>query len=374
MQFGDAESAYERAVRLADEKLEADHPVRVIVICSWAAFARSRGALDQETRLWQKILPVLEHAPRFEPLLRECSRCLQEIETLAPEEQQLRDSLETARTADMSIDASFDQRLASFEAAQRPAQALAALLQGMGRHREWSTTIRDGLMMRPEELWRRLTSIDAPYRQQVLDEQRCRFNLFLLQALQNPRPKPRRRRSRRWCGGAASGWRSTAARINSPGRTSKLAACSTPCGSTGANYAAMSFAAPSDAALRPSERFRTKIELEPIEKNFEYQALEMRLLERLSQVIRFVSRPADCAEMAAQIPDEGVLIEYWRCTWPGDPLPRSSYVAAVLCEESTDKAAVSICAKVPRSKIRCSNTCRCSPVEAKTPTSATWRK
>src|SRR5262245_18558778 len=58
--FGDAETAYGRAIQMADEKLEPEHVVRVAVICSWAAFERSRGALEQEKHLWQTVLPVLQ--------------------------------------------------------------------------------------------------------------------------------------------------------------------------------------------------------------------------------------------------------------------------------------------------------------------------
>jgi len=339
MRFEDAEVAYDRAVRIADEKLDPDHVVRVIVICSWAAFERGRGALDQEKKVWQMVLPVLQRDARFAAFLTECLRCLNELETLAPEERQLRESLEVERTADQSIDASFDQRSSSFAAVQRSASALVKLLEGMGRRRERSTALRDGLMMRPEELWRRLTGITAPYRHRVLDQQRCRFNLFLLDALQNPRPEAAQTALETlvWRRGIGLEIHRCANRLgrHNPAVREMLDTLRF----SRASSAAMLFAAPPDEELRPARG--TKMVLEPMEQSFEYQALEAQLLEHLEPAVnRFVAQPADCAELASKIPADGLLIEYWRCTWPGDPLPVASYVAVVLPKDRPDKAAI----------------------------------
>ena len=71
------------------------------------------------------------------------------------------------------------------------------------------------------------------------------------------------------------------------------------------------------------------------------QELERRLLERLEpQVNRFVSKPAECAELASRLPDDGLLIEYWRCTWPGEHGAVASYVALVLPKNRPDPASI----------------------------------
>src|SRR5262249_3689569 len=106
-----------------------------------------------------------------------------------------------------------------------------------------------------------------------------------------------------------------------------------------ASYTTRLLAAPSAKDFRSGTG--TDIVLEPIEQNFDHQALEAELLERLEpRTNRFVSRPADCAELAAMIPDGGLLIEYWRCTWPGDQGPAAWYVALVLPKDRPDKASI----------------------------------
>ena len=67
MQFDDAESTYERAIRIADERLTADDPARVSIMLSRAAFERGRGELEHEKRVWQTLLPVLQGSPQFKP-------------------------------------------------------------------------------------------------------------------------------------------------------------------------------------------------------------------------------------------------------------------------------------------------------------------
>ena len=83
MRFDEAESAYDRALRIANEELIPEHPVRVAIFCSWAAVERSRGELAREKHLWQLILPVLRPDSRFDGLLKECLRCLGELELKA---------------------------------------------------------------------------------------------------------------------------------------------------------------------------------------------------------------------------------------------------------------------------------------------------
>jgi CHAT domain-containing protein len=341
MRFDDAESTYNRAVQLANEKLEPDHVVRLSVIFSWAAYARSRGALEQEKRLWLTILPILESDPRWAGYLAECLRSLQELDTLAADERRLRESFEAARAADLSGEKSFAQRGASFQALQNSAEELAALVSNMGRHRECNAILRDGLIMRPEELWRRLTTLNAPFRQPVLDEQRCRFNLFLNHALRNPRPESAQTalETLLWRRGIAREIYRCANDLAR--RDPKVRSVLDTIRFNRANYAAMFFAAPPDTELRPAEKHRLKIELEPIERNFDYQELEAQLLERLEpQVNRFVSLPADCGELASKIPDDGLLVEYWRCTWPRDGEVVASYVALVLLKDRPDAASV----------------------------------
>lgn len=108
-----------------------------------------------------------------------------------------------------------------------------------------------------------------------------------------------------------------------------------------ANYAARLFDAPSDSELRPRHGMTMKLEIDPIEANPDYRALEDRLFKRLEPPVnRFVSRPPDCAELASRIPDDGLLIEYWRCTWPVDNQGSiaASYVALVLPKKRPDMA------------------------------------
>jgi CHAT domain-containing protein len=310
-----------------------------MVMCSQAAFERSRGGLDQEKRLWQMVQPVLEREPRFAPLLAECQRSLQEIETLAPEEDQLRQALEAARRADMSVETTFDERAASFAAVQQPAEALTTLLGRMGRLRERAAAIRDGLMMRPDELWRTLTGVTAPNRRRVLDEQRCRLNLFLLRVLQNPGPEAAQTALetvlwRRGIGLELYRSANRVARQDADART-----LLDTIRFNRANYAAMLYAAPSDSDMRSPQHMQ--IVLEPIEQNLEYQAMEGQLFARLDpSVNRFIPQPADCAELASRLPDNSLLIEFWRCTWPGDQGALAFYVALVLPANRPDRAAV----------------------------------
>jgi CHAT domain-containing protein len=339
MQFEEAEAAYERANRIADESLPAGHAIRLIVMCSQAAFERSRGALDEEKRLWMKALPALQEEPRFASLLTECRRNLQEIETLAPEEHQLREALEAARDADMTDKRSLDERAASFDAVQRPAEALTTLLGNMGRLRERASTIRDGLAMRPEELWRTLTRTNAPFRRRILDEQRCRFNLFLRRALRSPGPELSQTvlETVLWRRGIGLELYRTASRVARQDADARTLLDTIRFNR--ASYADMFFAAPSDSEMRPKQQM--KVELEPIERNFDYQALEGQLFARLdSSLNRFISRPADCAELASNLPDDALLIEYWRCTWPSDHGTLACYVALVLPAHRPDQAAV----------------------------------
>jgi CHAT domain-containing protein len=339
MRFDEAEAAYERATLIAEEKLEAAHPIRVIVTSSRAVFERGRGALDQEKRAWERVLPVLQREPRFASLLVDCQLNLQDIETLAPEEDQLRQSFEAARRLDMSVDPTFDERKASFAAAQQAATALTTLYGKMGRLREQASAMRDGLMMRPDELWRTLTGVTAPYRRRVLDEQRCRFNLFLRRVLRNQRPEAAQTALealvwRRGIGLELYQSANRVARQDAEART-----LLDTIRFNRASYAAMVYAAPSDTDMRSTQHMQ--VVLEPIEQNPEYQALERQLFARLEpSVNRFVSQPVDCAELASKLPDDGLLIEFWRCTWPGDQGALAFYLALVLPAHRPDRAAV----------------------------------
>ena len=335
-----AESAFDGALRSADETLEPGHPVRVVVIASWAAFERSRGALDAEKRLWQLVLPVLQSDPRFAGVLRDCLRSLEELETNAPKERQLRDSFERLREADLGQHASVNERGAAFEAVRGSTVELGRFFEGMRRRRELSTLLRDCYIMRPEELWRRLTAVGASHRQPVLDEQRCRFNLFLNGLLQSPRIEGVQTalETLAWRRGIGLEIHRCANRLAR--REPEVRQTLDAIRFARAKYAEELFAAPPDAKLRP--RNGIEITLEPIERNFDYQQLEAKLLARLEpQVNRFVSRPVDCAELASRIPAEGVLIEYCRCTWPdGQGGVAASYVALVLPANRPDRAGI----------------------------------
>jgi CHAT domain-containing protein len=110
--------------------------------------------------------------------------------------------------------------------------------------------------------------------------------------------------------------------------------CSTPFGSTG-------LISPPRSSRRRTPH-RLKIEREPIERYPEYQEWEARLLKHLEpEVNRFVSRPPTCAELASKLPADGLLIEFWRCTWPDNQgSVAASYVASVLPENRPDLAKV----------------------------------
>lgn len=182
MRFDDAESIYNRAFQIA-EALEPDHVVRVAIMYSWAALERSRGALEREKRLWLMLEPLLNKNARYHDWLAECQRSLKELETLRPIELRLRDSFQLARAAEHAGTYGIEKQFALFKEVGNRAQELATHLKQMGRHRECGSILRDGFIMQPEELWRKLTAINSLGLHQVLQEQRCRFNLFPLQGL-----------------------------------------------------------------------------------------------------------------------------------------------------------------------------------------------
>jgi CHAT domain-containing protein len=342
MRFDEAESAYTRAGQIANEKLRADDETRVSLILSWAAYERSRGALEKEKQLWLTLQPILERDPRFKGQISECLRSLQELETAAAAEHGLRESFEAARIADVSTAtsyASYTQRAKLFQTVEDSANPLATLLRDMARYREWNAVVRDALIMRPEELWRTLTTLNAPFRPPVLDEQRCRFNLFLRHSLQNPVPEAAQTalETLLWRRGIALEIRRCANRLAQ--RDPQVRTVVNTIHFNRANYVATFFAAPPDSELRGDHH--PQIVLEPIEQNFDYQELEAQLNQRLKpQVNRFVSRPADCGELASKIPDHGLLIEYWRCTWRRDGNVVASYVALVLPKGRPDQAGI----------------------------------
>lgn len=338
--FDDAEAAYERALQSADETLQPNHPVRIVLIVTWAEFERSRGALEREERLWQLALPVLADDPRVGRVLLQCQSRLSELQTAGPVERQLRESFERARTEEQAVHHSVAEKSAAYEGLNRPAGELGALYMAMGRHRESIAVLRDRFIMRPEELWRRLTSVGGSQRQPILDEQRCRFNAFLHNLLGETGPEFAQSalETLLWRRGIGLEIHSRANRLAR--RNPEVHQALHDLRAFRAAYAADVFAAPSEEELRRPGSF--EIRIEPIEDNREYQKLEANLLEWLvPEINRFVSRPATCAELASRIPDDAVLIEYWRCTWPdGKGGVAASYVGLVLPANRPDKAVV----------------------------------
>jgi CHAT domain len=303
------------------------------------AFERGRGELVREKTLWELVLPALQRDAQAGARLNECVRCLEELATLPPVEKQLRESLELARAADASNHASFDRRVELFDAARDHTTRLANLLRGMGRFREATATLLDGLIMRPAELWRSLIRVNDSARQRLLDEQRCRFNLFLASASQDTRAEPAQAALETLLWRRAIGLEIHRSANRLARRSPQARELLEGLRFNRANHAAALFDAPADEVLRP--RHATKIVFEPIEQSFEYQALEAQLLEHLQPLLnRFVSQPADCRELASRVPDGGLLIEYWRCTRRDARGVTASYVAVVLPKDRPDKASV----------------------------------
>lgn len=340
LRFDEAEAAYAKSVEIADATLDPGHRARVAALVSWASVERGRGALDQERQLWQQVLPALQRDPELANQLAGCLQSLHELDTLGPEEQRRRDAFEAARAADQAMSGTLAARVSSFEAAQNAAGALADLLGGMGRRRERIEAIRDGLIMRPEEMWLRLTATGAIGRQPVLDEQRCRFNLLLGKVLQDVRPETAHTAFETlvWRRGIGLEIYRCANRLarQDAGVRERLRAIQ----SKRAHYAADVLAGPPDVEMRPDGGVAAV--REPIDRDAEYQAMERQLLDRLTpDVNRFVSHPAGCAELASRIPADGLLIEFWRLTTPGGGGEvAASYVALVMLANRPDTASV----------------------------------